>query len=901
MNKNLLAILLLSLLLLVSFPSHAQSSNVGAATLAGSVLDQNGAGVGGATVLVRGRGTAIERTVTTGPDGRYSVAALGLGTYTLTALAQGFAAGSVIVNVAGEAVNADITLGTVTLAEEVTVTAARGETEAAFTAPEGVSVVGEQQIKERRALVLPQLLEGEPGVAVQQTTASQGSPYVRGLTGQQVVNLIDGVRYNNSTFRPGPNQYTALIEPADVGRIEVVRGPNAVQYGSDSFGGTVNILTAQPAAFAERASWQGGADLFSGSADLSGGGSAFATTSTRRASFIFGGAAREAQDLRAGHGLDSRAAVKRFLGLDSRVLGQRLQDTRFQQYAGFGKFIYKPSETSLWTFNYMHTDQRSVGRYDQLNGGSGNLLNRFSPQTLDFFYARYEKGNVGFLDSLSATFSFNGQQDGRTYQGGFGDPRATITEERNRTNAFGYSLQGTTRIGARQSLVFGAEVYDEYVRSRSTETNPSTGASRNVRPRFPNGARYTSLGAFAQDSVEVIPERLRLVGGLRYSLFNYRQSAAHNPFKTGGVPDVLDERIRFDDVTFNAGAVLRATNWLAFNAIIGRGFRAPNISDFGSIGLTSLGFEITPQAATAAGARFNQLGPEIAYTYEAGAKIKTQRFEASVKFFDSEINGLIEREPLVLPAGAVGRMVAGQIITRQNEAGEVFTNLSTRPVQVRLNTEAVRLRGFELGLRGRLSNSFLLTTNTAYVRNDIKGANEPAEFEGFTPPFNSFVALRYEPLGRKFWIEGYSLLAYKQARYSNEDFEEQRTGAARSREDIAAFFNNGAVARGLVRPGAGGVLRLVQTGETLAQVQNRVLPIGATINGVTITGDETDVPLYLKTAGFATLNVRAGYRFNERHALIFGVENLLDKNYRINGSGVDAPGINATIRYSFRF
>jgi outer membrane receptor protein involved in Fe transport len=144
-------------------------------------------------------------------------------------------------------------------------------------------------------------------------------------------------------------------------------------------------------------------------------------------------------------------------------------------------------------------------------------------------------------------------------------------------------------------------------------------------------------------------------------------------------------------------------------------------------------------------------------------------------------------------------------------------------------------------------------------------------------------------------------MAYKQARYSEEDFEEQRTGAARSRNDVASFFNNGARARGLVRADSAGVLRLVGTGETLQQVQNRVLPIGATINGVTVLDDSTEVPLYLKTAGFATVNIRAGYKLAERHSLIVGVENILDKNYRINGSGVDSPGINATVRYLFRF
>jgi hemoglobin/transferrin/lactoferrin receptor protein len=896
----------LLLLLLVCSSADAQTPRAGVAALSGSVLDPKGDAVIGAVVRVMRAAPIVDRVATTGPDGRYRVDALTLGTYTVTAEAQGFQTGSTTVNVAGEKVTANITLGTVTLTGEVTVSAARGETEAAFNVPENVSVVGERELRERRAVILPQLLEGEPGVAVQQSTSSQGSPYVRGLTGQQVVNLIDGVRFNNSTFRPGPNQYTALIEPADVGRIEIVRGPNAVQYGSDSFGGTINIFTAQPAPFADKTNWHGGLDLFFGSADLSTAFSGFASVATKRTSLVFGGAAHQAQDLRAGGGRDSRAAVTRFLGLDSRLLGSRLQDTKFQQYSGFGKFIWTPTTTSLLTLNYLHSEQHDVRRYDQLNGGVGNLINSFDPQVLDFFYARYEKADLGFLDSVSATFSSNGQRDDRTYQGGFGDPRAVVTDETNRTNAFGYSLQGTTHIGRRQSLVFGAEVYDEYVRSHSTETDPVTGVSLGVRARYPNGARYTSFGTFVQDSVEVLPGRLRLVGGLRYSLFNYRQSAAQNPFTTNGLPSVPDSQIRFDDVTFNVGAVVQATDWLAFNGIVSRGFRAPNVSDFGSIGLTSLGFEVTPEAANAAGAKFNALSPETTYNYEVGAKIKTNRIDGSFKFFDSEINGLIERKDLILPSRAVGKSLGGQLITFQNDEGEVFTALSTRPIQVRQNTEAVRLRGFEASLRARLSRSLLLTANTAYVRNNIKGTDEPAEFEGFAPPFISFLSLRWEPLGRNFWIEGYSTLARRQSRYSEEDFEEQRTGAARSRNDITAFFNNGALARGLVGPGADGRFgtadnQLLATGETLAQVQNRVLPVGAVINGVLVEDNSTDVPLYLSTAGFATLNLRAGYRFSERHTLIFGLENILDKNYRINGSGIDSPGINATVRYSFRY
>jgi iron complex outermembrane receptor protein/hemoglobin/transferrin/lactoferrin receptor protein len=216
-TKSLFLSLLFSFFVLL-ISAHAQTS-AGQATLSGLVVDVNGAAVAGATVRVR-RASSDETVATTGADGRYRFESLSMGTYDVTAEAQGFQTGHTTVDVAGASVRANLALGAATLAETVTVTAQRGESESAFNVPEALSVIGEREMTERRAVVLPQLLQGEPGVAVQQTTTSQGSPYVRGLTGQQVVNLIDGVRYNTSTFRPGPNQYTALIEPGSAGRIE---------------------------------------------------------------------------------------------------------------------------------------------------------------------------------------------------------------------------------------------------------------------------------------------------------------------------------------------------------------------------------------------------------------------------------------------------------------------------------------------------------------------------------------------------------------------------------------------------------------------------------------------------------------------------------------------------------
>ena len=136
-----------------------------------------------------------------------------------------------------------------------------------------------------------------------------------------------------------------------------------------------------------------------------------------------------------------------------------------------------------------------------------------------------------------------------------------------------------------------------------------------------------------------------------------------------------------------------------------------------------------------------------------------------------------------------------------------------------------------------------------------------------------------------------------QSRLSGGDRDDERIGASFRNADISAFFLGSRVAA-LTDP-ATVVFR--PTGETLLQIQNRVLPIGATINGVRVVDNNTRVPLYLSTAGWAVAGIRSGFPLSERWQLYGGIENALDRNYRYHGSGVDAPGVNAWISVSVEF
>ena len=148
-------------------------------------------------------------------------------------------------------------------------------------------------------------------------------------------------------------------------------------------------------------------------------------------------------------------------------------------------------------------------------------------------------------------------------------------------------------------------------------------------------------------------------------------------------------------------------------------------------------------------------------------------------------------------------------------------------------------------------------------------------------------------------------MAGRQNRLSSLDLADRRTGAARSRANIQNFFRRGACVRGLTTPGptgcgsAGGVL--ISTGESLAQVKNRLLPIGATINGVRVVDNNTLVPLFPYVPGYGLVGVRGALKFGENSELLVDFENIFDKTYRGISWGVDGAGRGVTLRYRYEF
>ncbi|HXG84648.1 MAG TPA: TonB-dependent receptor, partial [Pyrinomonadaceae bacterium] len=643
---------------------------------------------------------------------------------------------------------------------------------------------------------------------------------------------------------------------------------------------------------------------------------------------IGGGSFRRHDDVRAGGGSDSRHVFKRFFGLSDdlvrEIYGSRLRDTGFSQTGGFGKIVARFDETQNITVSYQQTVQKDVRGYKDLWGGLGRLRSDFEPQNLQFFYARYEKFGLGFLDSLSGTFSVNSQRDGSVRQGL--STTDTIVRDENSVNVFGYALQAQTSFAKHQTIVFGGEIYDERINASRNETNPNTNLSTEKRALYPNGSRYATAGLFAQNTIDVFRDKLRINVGGRYTRVGFRTFAEHSRDAAGGNLGVIDSTLYFNDFSYNAAVSWQVNSFLSFNFLTGRGFRAPNLNDLGALGLNDLGFEVPAASAVSgfigasdgegvgsSGKPVSPLQAEKLFNYELGTVIRTRRLYARVQFFNAELKDPIVRRTLLFPIGNAPTTLAGvQVaplsqtpVQRAQNLVSVAAALDPRAVKAFVNDGAARYYGFETILRYNFSPSWSFDGNYSYL---VGRELNPNRNIRRLPPAQGSAALRFQPGGNRLrldWLELNVIFSALQNRLSGGDTTDERIGAARRRRDITDFFQ-GSLVRPFLNAGSDGIFgtaddRFAPTGETLAQIRDRVLPVGAIVNGITLIDDNTRVPLYTKTGGYATVNLRGSFALAEKINLNFGLFNILDRNYRTHGSGTDVPGINfwTGLRFSF--
>jgi outer membrane receptor protein involved in Fe transport len=220
----------------------------GTAKISGTVKDSNSASVLGATVTALNIGSSQRTTATTDSSGKYEFSNLRGGTYRVIATASGFGESAETVVVEdGASSTQDFSISPGGIRDVVTVTAGKGSDRLAVETPQTVTVTSAEQIEQRLPKSTFEAMERAPNLTSIESNPARERPKLRGLSSNRLLVVIDGEKLNNARSDPSASGAPiAVVDPSSLQSIEVVAGSGSSLYGSDSIGGTINLITKIP-------------------------------------------------------------------------------------------------------------------------------------------------------------------------------------------------------------------------------------------------------------------------------------------------------------------------------------------------------------------------------------------------------------------------------------------------------------------------------------------------------------------------------------------------------------------------------------------------------------------------------------------------------------------------------
>jgi iron complex outermembrane recepter protein len=206
--------------------------------IVGTIVDGvTGEPVGAAQVRLR----EMRRSELSHANGRFHFFEIRPGRYTLSVERLGYAPAERQVTVEAEQ-TVDVTIELRPSALEIpgVVVTGTGRERGAGEVYQPTSVIGDAELRRRLATSLAATIAHEPGIHQQYNGPAASQPVIRGMGGDRVVMLEDGHR-TGDLYSTGAD-HAVTVEPLTVERIEVLRGPAALLYGSSALGGVVNVI-----------------------------------------------------------------------------------------------------------------------------------------------------------------------------------------------------------------------------------------------------------------------------------------------------------------------------------------------------------------------------------------------------------------------------------------------------------------------------------------------------------------------------------------------------------------------------------------------------------------------------------------------------------------------------------
>ena len=461
--------------------------------------------------------------------------------------------------------------------EEIVVTATKIE-EPKKDVPASVQIITQEDIKNSTAKDAGDLIsEAAIGHVHKYPGALTSRIELRGLTTDLFSDLKSRVLVLINGHRAGTVNL-AKIPVEDIERIEIVKGPASVLYGSSAMGGVINIITKEGKdgfhgfIGGEIGSW----DYWKTQADLSGkkGPFDFYLTASRSASDDY-----EAKDY------------------------GKIENTGYDDETVSARLGYKLFDSHHISLGFQHWKGWEIGSPGE----------RYSPDPDNYSDKERDGFDIGYkTETFDAKYYLNKDRD--EWHGGMARGIGNSDISLKKTDTQGTSIQKTFPIGDHRVIIGGQ--WDRI----EVDSSSSTGA-----PYNPN-SKYDSYGAFTEGRLSLFNKRLLLSAGVRYDYFE------NEILETPGITSLKPRKEDIDHVTVRGGLVYKLTDNLNLKGNIGTAFRTPAPDEFATD-------YVSPWGTHYIGNPY--LKPEKSTSYDAGVEYSKDLLKGGLTFFHTDFKDKI--------------------------------------------------------------------------------------------------------------------------------------------------------------------------------------------------------------------------------------------------------------------
>jgi hemoglobin/transferrin/lactoferrin receptor protein len=558
----------------------------------------------------------------------------------------------------------DSTKNTLTL-NEIVVSATKFEQSRRESASQ-IELISKQKIAFQNTANTANLLEQSGNVFVQRSQGGGGSPVLRGFESSRVLIVMDGIRMNNAIYRAGHLQNVLRVDQNMLERVEVIFGPNSVQYGSDALGGVMHFRTRNPELNQVSANaftrYSSAINEKTGHIDFNLGTKKLASlTSFTFSDFgdVIQGSKRTSKypDFGKRPFYVERQGDKDVSAVNPNP--NRQIGSAYSQYDLLQKFSFQQSERIKHSFNFQYSKTNEVPRFDRLTEiRNGNL--RFA----EWYYGPEKRLLAAYQLDLKDTKIYDRAFLSAAYQGINESRISRAFNAANRKSQFEkvkvYSLNADFQktIG-QNTLNYGLEAASNDVNSTAIFTTIATGATKKADTRYADGkVGMSSFAVYLTDQIN-LSDKLIASAGLRLNASKLSAEFIDKTFFPFPFNSITQQN---EALTGKIGLVFNPTEKTKISVLGSSGYRTPNVDDLSKVFESAAGTLIVPNPTIKPEYSYNG---ELSLSQQIGSKI---RFEGT--YFYTSVQNVIVVDAFTLNGQSIVKYLDkdSKVVAAQNKA-----------------------------------------------------------------------------------------------------------------------------------------------------------------------------------------------------------------------------------------